>query len=142
MGGQSKGRFVPMPPVGKRGVDLQSESFDTFKEAFDLHIDEEDEDSGCIKTHQLGPVLRSLGQHIGESKIEEMTKIVDPDQTGLITFEFFLKLMAKIFEDGCSDEDHMAIEAFQVFDHNNTGFISYDDARHIFGTLGGMNDKV
>jgi len=43
-----------------------------------------------------------------------MTQLADPDTTGEISFEAFIKLNARIFEDKCNDEDVMVLQAFQV----------------------------
>lgn len=43
-----------------------------------------------------------------------MCKAADPHNTGEISFENFIMLNARIFEDKCSDEDFMVIQAFEV----------------------------
>ncbi|KAK9400262.1 calmodulin-like 12 [Crotalus adamanteus] len=70
-----------------------------FKEAFS-HFDEDGD--GVISKEELGNVLRSLEyvllhlqENFTDEKVEDMLKDVDLDEDGKVTFDEFVKMLAK-----------------------------------------------
>lgn len=63
-----------------------------------------------------------------------MMAAVDPDGDDAIEFPEFLTLMSWSF----TNSDHLAelVQAFAVFDRDETGFVDVSEARHIVTSLG------
>lgn len=77
---------------------------------FDTH------DRGDISTVELGKIMRSLGQNPSEAELQDMVNKIDADGNGVIDFEEFLTLMARLLNgDGASEEEELQ-EAFRIFD--------------------------
>lgn len=49
--------------------------------------------TGFITTEELGDVMKSLGQDLTGSELQDMIKVVDADGNGTIEFPEFLNLM-------------------------------------------------
>ena len=89
---------------------------------------------GTITTHELGTVMRSLGQNPTEAELQDMINEVDADGNGTIDFPEFLTMMARKMRDTDSEEEIR--EAFKVFDKDGNGFISAAELRHVMTNLG------
>lgn len=89
---------------------------------------------GTITTHELGTVMRSLGQNPTEAELQDMINEVDADGNGTIDFPEFLTMMARKMRDTDSEEEIK--EAFKVFDKDGNGFISAAELRHVMTNLG------
>jgi calmodulin len=89
---------------------------------------------GTITTHELGTVMRSLGQNPTEAELQDMINEVDADGNGTIDFPEFLTMMARKMRDTDSEEEIK--EAFKVFDKDGNGFISAAELRHVMTSLG------
>lgn len=111
--------------------DLSEETIKEFKEAFALFDKDGD---GSITTEELGTVMRSLGQNPTEQSLRQMINEVDADGSGTIDFAEFLTLMARKMK--AQDTKSEIIEAFKVFDQDNSGKISADELRSIMADLG------
>ena len=91
--------------------ELTEEQIEEFKEAFQLFDKDGD---GSITTHELGTVMRSLGQNPTDTELQEMISEVDEDGGGSIDFTEFLTMMVKKMKDTDTEDDIR--EAFRVFD--------------------------
>ncbi|XP_035162631.1 calmodulin-like protein 3 [Callithrix jacchus] len=110
---------------------LTEEQITEFKEAFSLFDKDGD---GCITTHELGTVMRSLGQNPTEAELQDMMREIDQDGNGTVDFPEFLGMMARKMRDKDSEEEIR--EAFRVFDKDGNGFVSTSELRHIMTRLG------
>ncbi|KRX11001.1 hypothetical protein PPERSA_03059 [Pseudocohnilembus persalinus] len=111
--------------------ELTPEQIKEFKEHFRLFDKDND---GSISTKELGEVMKSLGQKPTELELQEMVNEIDQDGNGLIDEEEFCKLMAKKMKD--TDTEEELIEAFKVFDHDQTGKIDIDELKFGLMNLG------
>lgn len=82
----------------------------------------------------MGLLIRSLNQNPTDSEIVQYIQEVDPEGIGRIDFPEFIALMARKMNDGDPEEELM--EAFRVFDKNNTGLIESQVLRHLVKGLG------
>lgn len=83
---------------------------------------------------ELGTVMRNLGQNPTEEALRQMINEVDADGSGTIDFPEFLTLMARKMK--TQDSEAEIIEAFKVFDKDNSGKISADELRQVMNNLG------
>jgi calmodulin len=102
-----------------------------YKEAFSLFDKDAD---GHITSKELGTVMRALGHCPTEAELKDIIREIDSSGNGLIDFPEFLSLMAKKSKDFITEEE--VIEAFRVFDKENTGYMSSVELRHILTHLG------
>ncbi|XP_053388872.1 uncharacterized protein LOC123524074 [Mercenaria mercenaria] len=110
---------------------LTEEQIEEFREAFSLFDKDGD---GTMTTKELGTVMRSFGLDPSQKELIEMVAEVDVDGNGEIDFEEFLMMMAKKM----NDVDHEAEikEAFEIFDRENSGFVTHADLKHAMYQLG------
>ena len=117
---------------------LTEEQISVFREVFSLYDEECDE---TIHTKSLGIVLQSLGQNLNKDELKAITHEVDPNGHGVINFHQFLVLMARHLKEEAAEsrdgeEEEKLREAFRIFDHDDSGFISEADLRHLMTKLG------
>ncbi|CAH9070647.1 unnamed protein product [Cuscuta europaea] len=110
---------------------LTSNKIAEYREAFSLFDKDGD---GQITKHELGIVLRSLGQKVTEAEVEEMICGVDVDGSKTVDFKEFVGLMRKKLKDKEVEAELKA--AFQIFDKDHNGLISAAELRHIMTNLG------
>lgn len=89
---------------------------------------------GSISTAELGEVMRSLGHKPTEEALRVMVDEVDADGNGNIDFAEFLTLMARRMK--AKDSQAEILEAFKVFDKDNSGKISVKELREVMTSLG------
>ncbi|KAF9465904.1 calmodulin-like protein [Collybia nuda] len=110
---------------------LPDETIAEFREAFSLFDKDKD---GTISSHELGTVMRSLGQNPTEAELQDMINEVDIDRNGIIDFDEFLALMVKQSKEG-DEEEEMRL-AFEVFDKDGSGSISVAELKQVMESLG------
>lgn len=89
---------------------------------------------GSISTAELGEVMRNLGHSPTEEALRVMVDEVDADGNGNIDFAEFLTLMARRMK--AKDSQAEILEAFKVFDKDNSGKISVKELREVMTSLG------
>ena len=99
--------------------DLTEEQIQEFKEAFSL-FDKTGE--GCIKTEDLGTIMRNIGQNPTQAQLQEMIEEADMDGSGTIDFPEFLTLVARNMKPPEIDEEQLR-EIAQSLDRDGNGFI-------------------
>ena len=110
---------------------LTEEQVQEYKDSFSLFDKDAD---GFINVEELGVVLRSLGQHPNQVELDDMIEEVDADGNLEIDFQEFLCLMARTQKESESDEE--LTEAFNLFDRDGNGFISFDEMKHVLMKIG------
>lgn len=98
---------------------------------------------GYICKSELERFMRKLDVDVSEEEILYMIDSVDVNRDGCVDFEEFLELHTSLAErdqEGCGaeqhDEDAELLEAFQVFDRNQDGFISETELQTVLRNLG------
>eukprot|EP00004_Rigifila_ramosa_P010235 TRINITY_DN22039_c0_g1_i1.p3 TRINITY_DN22039_c0_g1~~TRINITY_DN22039_c0_g1_i1.p3 ORF type:complete len:127 (-),score=41.67 TRINITY_DN22039_c0_g1_i1:43-423(-) len=92
--------------------------------------------TGKMKMSDLGPAMRSLGLFPTEAEVEEMVREYD-NGSGSLEFARFCNIMVDNMKDIHSEAEHKAtVDAFRVFDKDNTGRVTVDEMREILSTLG------
>ena len=101
------------------------------RECFNLFDRDKD---GKINTAELGLIMRSLGRAPTELEVKDYMKQVDKGDS---TFDIngLLDVMSRSYK-SLQEEEEAILNAFKVFDKDNTGKIDAEELRHIFVTLG------
>lgn len=118
-------------------TNLVQELTETFKR-FDLNGD------GKISHVELGTVLRSLGDNLTNSELENLVKEVDADGDGFVDLEEFIALNAlpaRVVgqESDSTCEQEALRSAFDVFDSDKDGYISAEELHEVLVRLGDEN---
>lgn len=114
-----------------RGAQFSEDQIAEFQEAFLLYDQRGD---GKIPVHQIGDVLRALGQNPTESEVKKL--IIEHRADDRVTFEVFLPIMQAICSRRSTDTSEDFIEGLRHFDKDGNGFISSAELRHLLTTLG------
>lgn len=109
---------------------LSTEQLQDIKETFDTFDKDKD---GSITTKELGSVIKSMGQNVTETEIQEMINEMDTNGDGIINFEEFSNQMAKKMMDIDSSEELK--DAFKVIDSDQNGLISEEELKLVFEEL-------
>ena len=103
-----------------------------YKEAFQI-FDKHGE--GLIHSKELGLIMRCLGLNPSEEDLKEIIDKFDNDKyCGFIDFNSFLTIMAN--RDKYIDREEDLLDAFRVFDKENTGKISAKELRYVLMSSG------
>ncbi|KAL1460190.1 hypothetical protein WDU94_012126 [Cyamophila willieti] len=90
--------------------------------------------SGKIGSKDVGSVVRALGRNPTERELHGFLSKIDPMNEGSVDLETFLKHIIDLIPQ--VDPTEELIEAFQVLDKNNVGYISIHDLRNILTNYG------
>ena len=101
------------------------------KEAFDLF---DTEKMGRIDYHELKVAMRSLGFEVKKAEVLQLVNTHDANGTGAVGFEEFIDIMAERYASRSPEEELQ--KAFELFDEDLTGKISYKNLRRIAKELG------
>jgi len=102
-----------------------------FRAAF--HIFDKDQDNK-ITPKELKMVLEHLGMAFPESELDMMFAEADPSENKLLSYEAFMKVMAKKLANVDTIESIMS--GFRYLDKDNTGFISAKEFRYLMASYG------
>ena len=105
------------------------------RQCFNLH---DTTGSGCVDAGKLGIIMRSLGKCPSEADIRDIIK-----QYGItdgVNFETLVHIMESNVGNFNKTEDDI-IEAFRVFDKNQTGLVSAEEIIHVLSVLGETMEK-
>ena len=108
---------------------FSDEELAEFKEVFGYFAEK---DSGKMPSDELATLMRGLGKNPLESEMEAMIK-----ETGdSIDFATFLTCMEKPLKEKKQFKPAEIVEAFEVFDAEQSGFIDKNELRKIMCELG------
>ncbi|XP_020296022.1 caltractin isoform X2 [Pseudomyrmex gracilis] len=101
------------------------------KDAFDLFDPDE---TGKIATKELKVAMRALGFEPTKEELKKLITDVDPEGLGKVSYEDFLDVMTvKMSEKDSKDE---ILQAFRLFDDDDTGKISFKNLKRVAHELG------
>jgi len=112
-------------------LDLSEEQKSDIREAFNLF---DTSGSGSIDTKDLKVAMRALGFEPRKEEIKKMICDVDKENSGTLTFDNFLNLMARKISEKDSKEE--ILKAFKLFDDDETGKISFENLKRVAKELG------
>jgi len=116
--------------------ELSEQQKSEVKEAFDLF---DTDGSGVIEAKELKVALRALGIEPQKDEIKRLINEVDRsgkerDATGTIDFKEFLEIMTTKMSEKDNPEEIQ--KAFDLFDKDDSGQISYENLREVAEELG------
>ena len=112
-------------------LDLSEEQKSDIREAFNLF---DTTGSGSIDTKDLKVAMRALGFEPRKEEIKKMVNDVDKDNSGSLSFDNFINLMARKISEKDSKEE--ILKAFKLFDDDETGRISFQNLKRVAKELG------
>jgi calmodulin len=108
---------------------LNLEEINEYKAAFTIFdLDQ----NGTLDEEELGLLMRSLGQNFSNAELKEITKDMISKKINL-EFHEFLEIMAKYRKE--NDDKSKLIKAFRYFDRDNTGFIDFQEFKHVLTSI-------
>ena len=113
-------------------ISLQDDRRKLMKEILDLF---DPNNQGFINSADTTKILQALGRKLEEDDEQNFLQAADPENTGKISKDNFLTTVEALFSLS-KDETSELIEAFKIFDINNTGKISVKDFKKILVKIG------
>jgi myosin light chain 6 len=110
---------------------LSEDQISEYQETFSLFDNKGD---GKIFAHQMGEVLRAMGQNPTEAEVRKCGYQNDMDTR--ISFEMFLPILQTISKNRDHPTADDFVEGFRVFDKDQNGTISSAELRHLLTSLG------
>lgn len=125
------GTVRPQPRLKGKKPELTDEQVEEIKEAFNLF---DTNRSGTIDVRELKAAMRALGFEMKKEEVRKMLSDIHKEPTDNIDFhEFTLMMTGKMGE---RDSEEEILKVFQLFDEENSGFITFRNLKHICTELG------
>ena len=105
----------------------QEERMQMINEVFD-NFDKDK--GGYIDSRELASVLRALGRGKDQKEIDEFMEKVDKNKNGRIERQEFMDAMNEMYSVPQTTVEEV-VEAFKIFDKDNSGKISLDEMKTI-----------
>jgi calmodulin len=93
--------------------------------------------SNSIDISEIGNLLASLGRTPKQEEINKLVAECDKDSNGTIDLEEFMSYMNKFYAVP-QDTVSAVVDAFQFFDQDGNGYITYDEFKKILKGFGGQ----
>jgi len=90
--------------------------------------------SGTIDIRELKAAMRALGFEVKKEEVKTMLSAIDKDANGEVSLDEFTQMMTGKMGERDSKEEIMKV--FQLFDEDNTGFITFRNLKKICSELG------
>ena len=113
-------------------TDLQEERRKLMKDVLDLY---DPNNEGFVKTKDIAKILRAMGRTLEDDDEQNFLEAADPENTGEISKDNFLATVEAMFSLP-KEEVNDLLEAFKVFDINNTGKISVKNFKKVLVSIG------
>ena len=106
---------------------LQDERRELMKEVLDLFDPNND---GYVKSKDISKILKAMGRTLENEDEQNFLEAADPDQTGVISKDNFLDTFEAMYS-LTKEKINEVLDAFKVFDINNTGKISVNNFKKV-----------
>eukprot|EP00574_Skeletonema_japonicum_P006797 CAMPEP_0201717070 /NCGR_PEP_ID=MMETSP0593-20130828/2907_1 /ASSEMBLY_ACC=CAM_ASM_000672 /TAXON_ID=267983 /ORGANISM="Skeletonema japonicum, Strain CCMP2506" /LENGTH=160 /DNA_ID=CAMNT_0048207037 /DNA_START=77 /DNA_END=559 /DNA_ORIENTATION=- len=116
---------------------LSGDEVEELRQAFDLF---DTDGGGTIDPKELRAAMRSLGLETKNQTVYQMIQDIDKDAKGEIDFDEFLDLMTSKLAGSDTEEDVQKI--FNLFDDDETGFITLHNLKRVASELGERMDDA
>lgn len=98
-----------------------------------FYLVDQDKDNQ-IDINEVGVTLRALGIYLSQDDILQITKEIDPSNTGKVNYEKLKEVYINRLSTNKTVND--LVKAFKSFDKNNTETININDLKHGLTVLG------
>ena len=116
----------------KKQNDLQEERRKLMKEVLDLF---DPNNEGYVKTKDIAKILKAMGRTLEEDDEQNFIEAADPENTNEISKENFLATAEAMFSLS-KEVIKELLDAFKVFDINNTGKIFVKNLKKVLTNYG------
>ena len=113
-------------------LSLQDERRKLMKDILDLY---DPNNEGFVDSKDTAKILRAMGRTLEEDDEQNFLEAADPEETGKISKDNFLATVEALFSLTKENVNEL-MEAFKVFDINNTGKISVKNLKKILVNIG------
>ncbi|XP_064622993.1 calmodulin-A-like isoform X2 [Lineus longissimus] len=117
-------QFQEDAEMGEERIAEYSQVFDMFDKDCD----------GAISAHELGGVMRTLGQHVTLTELKQMANSKDEQGKSVIFFPEFVTMMTQRNQMITYNDDDLK-NVFGAFDLDNDGFISAGELQQVMMML-------
>ena len=90
---------------------------------------------GKLMNEEIGAFLEAIGREAKEEEIQKIVDVADTDKNGYITIDEFLAYMDDVYVLKPDQIDDL-IQAFKIFDADNSGIISREEFTKILTKFG------
>ena len=117
---------------------LQDERRKLMKEILDLY---DPNNEGFVNSKDTSKILQAMGRTLEEDDEQNFLQAADPENTGKISKDNFLTTVEALYSLS-KDTVNELMEAFKMYDINNTGKISAKNLKKILVKIGqGFNEE-
>ena len=117
---------------------LQDERRKLMKEILDLY---DPNNEGFVNSKDTSKILQAMGRTLEEDDEQNFLQAADPENTGKISKDNFLTTVEALYSLS-KDNVNELMEAFKMYDINNTGKISAKNLKKILVKIGqGFNEE-
>ena len=106
---------------------LSRDKVSDLQQSFDVYDRDKD---GLVSFTELSDLMNYVGAKSTESELQDLVNEVDVNERGQISKDDFISLMGRKLKD--SDTEDELIEAFQIFDKDNSKLISAKKLLDVF----------
>ncbi|XP_063723866.1 centrin-3-like [Symsagittifera roscoffensis] len=110
---------------------LSSDQLNEIQEAFELFDSDKD---GSINYHEFKVAMSALGFMKTKSETQQIMQKYDKEATDVISLETFTEIMKELIL--AQDPKEEVLKAFQLFDSDETGKISFKNLKQVARELG------
>ena len=104
-----------------------------FREVYDFYAEGSDSKGKILNYVQLYEIVRKVGIDITNDELKTILRTINNSDTENIPFSTFVELFEKkLYKEVSKDA---ALDAFRLFDKQNTGKISIEDFKHVLNNL-------
>ncbi|KAJ0092869.1 hypothetical protein Patl1_26376 [Pistacia atlantica] len=115
--------FISFKKMDPAGVDRVFQMFDR-------------NGDGRISKQELSVSLENIGIFIPDAELAQMIERIDVNGDGCVDIDEFGALYKSLMVEREEEDENDMREAFNVFDQNGDGFITFDELKQVLGSLG------
>ncbi|KAJ0034169.1 hypothetical protein Pint_25786 [Pistacia integerrima] len=115
--------FISLKKMDPAGVDRVFQMFDR-------------NGDGRISKQELSVSLENIGIFIPDAELAQMIERIDVNGDGCVDIDEFGALYKSLMVEREEEDENDMREAFNVFDQNGDGFITFDELKQVLGSLG------
>ena len=118
--------------MSSKPISLQDEIRKLMKEILNLY---DPNNEGFVQSKDISSILKAMGRNLEHEDEQNFKEAADPEGTGVISKDNFLTTVEAMFSLTKENVNEL-LEAFKVFDINNTGKISVKNLKNVLMNYG------